>query len=181
MNQLLSLALAAALCAPAFAQKMGSANRNAPTVQQTVMAGDAKISLNYSSIIFGSGAQFEAAMDKDKGAQARTGINETAKKSPLGEFTTSVDVVCGDAKLAAGTYKLGFTIGEDLKWEVNFTNGDKVVKTKLNLMDSPENHKRLLMCLYAGDEEGAGVYVAYGKKNGFLTFSAAGKSDGKKG
>ena len=38
--------------------------------------------------------------------------------------------------------------------------------------------KRLMMCLYAGDSEGAGVYVAFGEKMCMLDFKPA-KADKK--
>src|SRR5215510_14212768 len=58
MKLLLSLCAAAALCAPASAQQSGMINRNAPTITQTVTAGAAKISLNYTSIAWGRGEAF---------------------------------------------------------------------------------------------------------------------------
>jgi hypothetical protein len=119
-------------------------------------------------------------MDKDKGAGTRQSINNNAKKSPLASFSTTVDLTCGDLKLAAGDYKVSFTINDKTEWEINFTNGDNVQTMKLPLMDSGNESKRLMMCLYAGDSAGAGVYVAFGNKMAMLTFAPA-KSDAKKG
>ncbi|MBK8095905.1 MAG: hypothetical protein IPK26_02285 [Planctomycetes bacterium] len=175
MKKFLSFALAAALCAPAFAQKMGSSNSAAPSVEQTVIAGDAKMSLNYTSITWADGKTMTALMDKEKGARARGRVNSSAKDSPLGTFTTSVDVTCGDLKLAAGEYKVSFTISDNLEWEINFTGKD-TQKMKLPLMDNPQESKRLLMCMYAGDDEGAGVYVAFGNKMCMLNFAPAKKA-----
>lgn len=175
MKKFLSFALAAALCAPAFAQKMGSSNSSAPSVEQTVMAGDAKMSLNYTSITWADGKTMTALMDKEKGARARGRVNSSAKDSPLGTFTTSVDVTCGDLKLAAGEYKVSFTISDNLEWEINFT-GKETQTMKLPLMDSGQENKRLMMCMYAGDSEGAGVYVAFGKQMCLLNFAPAKKA-----
>jgi len=168
MTKILSFALAAALCAPAFAQKMGSTNTNAPTVKQTIMADDAKISLDYTSITWASGKTMERIMDKEAGARMRTRINESAGDSPLGSLSTSVDLMCGDLHIPAGEYKIHFTIGDDLGWSINFKGKDKTHTTKLALSDSEHESKRLMMCLYAGEDEGAGVYVAFGKHSGML-------------
>lgn len=168
MTKILSFALAAALCAPAFAQKMGSTNSDAPTVKQTVMAGEAKISLDYTSITWAAGKTMERIMDKENGARMRTRINESASGAPLGSLNSSVDLMCGDLHLAAGEYKVYFTIADDLGWQINFMGKDKTHTMKLALNDSEHESKRLMMCLYAGEEEGAGVYVAFGKHSGML-------------
>lgn len=168
MKKILAVCLAAALCAPAFAQKMGSSNTNAPTIKQSIVAGDAKMSLDYTSITWASGQTMARLMDKEGGARARTRTNENASKAPLGAFTTSVAVMVGDLHLPAGEYKVFFTITEDLAWQINFQSGDKTHTTKLPVQESEHESKRLLLCLYAGDEEGAGVYVAFGKHGGML-------------
>lgn len=178
MKAILVLALCASLCAPALAQKQGQSNNNAPTVTQTVDNAGATFSLNYTSITWASGKTMDAAMNKEKGAGTRTRINNAAKQSPLATFSTSVDVTCGDLKLAAGDYKVSFTISDTCEWEINFTKGEDTQKMKLSLMDSGNDSKRLMMCLYAGDEIGAGVYIAFGKQMGMLTFAPA-KSAGK--
>lgn len=55
MNKFLSFAFALALATPAFAQKMGGSNRNAPTLEQSIQVGGQKMSLNYTSITWASG------------------------------------------------------------------------------------------------------------------------------
>ena len=170
MKTFLSLALAAALCAPAFAQKMGSSNSNAPAVKQSITAGDASMSLDYTSITWASGRTMTAIMDKEKGAATRTRVNNSASKAPLATFKSSVDVMCGNLHLAAGEYKIFYTIDEELNWNINFMMGDKTHTMKLDLADSEHESKRLMMCLYAGDDAGAGVYVAFGTKSGMIEF-----------
>ena len=87
MKAFLSFALAAALCAPAFAQKMGSTNSNAPMMKQTIEAGSAKMSLDYEAITWADGKTMSRIMDKEKGAGARKRISESAPQAPLGTFT----------------------------------------------------------------------------------------------
>lgn len=173
MKKLLSLVLATALCTPVFAQKTGMTNNNAPTVEQTVNAGGAKMSLNYTSITWASGDTIKSAMDKENGAGTREYINGQATKKPLASFSTSVAVTCGELKLDAGDYKVYYTISESCDWQINFAMGDKVMTMKLPLMDNKEASKRLMMCLYAGETEGAGVYIAFGDKMCMLDFKAA--------
>jgi hypothetical protein len=174
MKLLLTMCAAAALCTPAFAQKSGMINRNAPTISQTVTAGNAKISLNYTSLAWGQGKAFDEAMDKAGGADARKNINDLAKKQPIGDLSTSVDLTCGDLRIPAGDYKVAFTINDNAEWQINFI-GKETLTMKLPLMDNKEMpHKRLLMCLYAGDSDGAGVYVAFGTKFAILSLAPAG-------
>jgi len=175
MNKFLTIVLTTALfAAPAFAQKMGGSNRNAPTLEQSITAGGAKMSLNYTSITWGSGESMKSAMDKANGAGMRDHINGAAAKAPLGTFNTSVAVTCGDVKLEAGEYKVYFTISENCDWQINFQGkDDKVATLKLALADNPQESKRLMLCLYAGDTEGAGVYVAFGNKMGMIDIKAA--------
>lgn len=168
MTKMLSFVLTVALCAPAFAQKMGSSNSDAPTVKQTVMAGDAKISLDYTSITWASGRTMSRIMDKEKGGPVRERVNNSASEAPLGSLSTSVDLMCGDLHIPAGEYKVYFTITDDLAWQINFMGKEKTHTMKLPLTESDHESKRLMMCLYAGEEEGAGVYVAFGKHSGML-------------
>jgi hypothetical protein len=178
MKKLLTIVLAAALCAPAFAQKSGSLNRNAPTVKQSITAGDVKMSLDYTSLAFGEGKTFNAVMDKAN-ADARKMVNTNAPKSPIGKFSTSVDVKVGDAALAAGDYDVFFTVNDDASVNINFRMGDKVTTSKLMLMpEAGHEHKMLVMSLYAADN-GAGVYLGFGKLAGMITIAPAAKAAGK--
>ena len=176
MKKILTFALALAISAPAFAQKMGGSNRNAPMVKQSLAAGEAKMSLNYTSITWAGGQMMERLADKKEGAGARAYVNKNAPNAPLADFTTSIDCTVGDLKLTAGSYKVFYTIDDDCNWHINFMGSDakKPMKHKLELMDSEMKNKRLLMCLYAADK-GAGVYVAFGNKTGMLTFKPASK------
>ena len=176
MKKILSLVLAAALCAPAFAQKQGMSNNDAPTLKQSIVAGDVKMSLDYTSITWATGSTMTMLADKEKGAKARQRVNGGAAGAPLASFSTSIDVSCGDVTLAAGEYQVYFTIGDDLAWSLNFKSGEKVLTTKLKLENSDHESKRLLMCLYA-EEKGAGVYLSFGKMSGMLAFAPAMKKD----
>lgn len=171
-----ALLCSALLCSPALAQRMGGINRNAPTVQQTVTAGDTKVSLDYTSIHWGRGEWAEAAMDKENGAASRKRINDGATREPLGNFSTSVDVTCGSLKIPAGKYKIAFTISDACEWEINFI-GDQTMKMKLPLMDTEMAHNRLLLCLYAEGEKSFGSYVAFGNQFATLTFAPSGGNE----
>lgn len=179
MKKILTLALALAVCAPAVAQKMGGTNRNAPKISQSIEAGKASMSLNYTAITWADGRMMKALADKEKGAGMRKHVNDSAPDSPLAMFKTSVDVTCGDLHLAAGEYKVYYTIDDDCAWHINFhgKDADKPMSMKLELMGSEHENKRLLMCLYAEDK-GAGVYIAFGDKTGMLTFAPAMKKEG---
>jgi hypothetical protein len=179
MKKLLSLVLAAAICAPVFAQKMGSLNANAPTIKQSITIGETKMSLDYTSLAYGEGKTVGAVLDKAN-ANARKRINETAPKSAIGKFSTSVDAKVGDATLAAGEYDVYFTVNDDASVNINFRMGDKVTTSKLALMpEAGHEHKMLVMSLYAGDNGGAGVYLGFGKMSGMLNIVPAAKGAAK--
>lgn len=171
MKKLLSLALAVVLCAPAFAQR-------GPKLEQTITLGDAKMTLNYTSLSYGEGKTVATLLDKEGGVDTRKMVNERAVARPQATFSTTIEVKCGDATLVAGEYQVYFTVSDDLVWNINFKQGDKVTSQKLKLEDSQHESKRLLMCLYA-EEAGAGVYLAFGKMSGMLSFAPAKKEAGK--
>ncbi|MCA8974487.1 MAG: hypothetical protein KDC98_07180 [Planctomycetes bacterium] len=171
MKKLLTFVLATALCTPAFAQKTGSSNRGAPEVKQSVKSGGQTFDLDYTSITWARGSTMESAMDKENGGDTRARINGAATKMPIGSFKNSAACKCGDLELPAGEYKVYYTINDDCEWQINFQSGDHKAKTmKLPLMDNHEASKRLMMCLFAGDDAGAGVYIAFGMKFCVLTF-----------
>lgn len=175
MKTLLTAALAAALCAPAFAQKMGSTNSEAPTLKQSISIGDASMSLNYTAITWAEGKTMKAAMDKDKGSRYREFINNQATRNPLAKFKTTIDCKCGGLTLEAGEYDVYYTISDDCSWSLNFAHGDKVKSVKLDLQDTPMEHSRLVMSLHAADK-GAGTYIGFGMKSCMLTFTPTKKS-----
>jgi hypothetical protein len=170
MKKILAFVLAAALCAPAFAQVMGSTNSNPPMLKQSLTAGEAKMSLDYKSITWADGKTMSRIMDKEKGAAVRKRISESASQAPIGTFTSSIDVMCGDLHLPAGEYPMFFTVDDDLAWSINFQGKDKVHTQKLTLADSGHESKNLMLCMYAADK-GAGVYVAFGNKSGDVKFA----------
>lgn len=170
MKKLLSFALALALCAPIFAQ----AN---PKIDQTITAGDVKMSLNYTARSYGEGKTVAMLMDKEGGKEMRAMMNERMAARPMATFSSTVDCKCGDAMLPAGEHQIYFTVGDDLAITMHFKQGDKTVSTKLALKEEGHEAKRLLMCLYA-EETGAGVYLAYGKMSGMVSFVPA-KKEGK--
>jgi hypothetical protein len=173
MKKLLPFVLAAAFCTPAFAQKMGMSNNDAPEIKQSLSAGDAKMSLDYTSITWAQGKMMARLSDKDNGAKAREQFNKAGPGAPLAMFKTSVDCKCGDATLPAGEYQVYFTIGDDLSWSLNFKSGDKVMTTKLALANGEHDSKRLVMGLYA-EEKGAAVHLAFGKQSGTLAIMPGG-------
>ena len=121
-------------------------------------------------VLAADGKTMNRIMDKEAGAGMRKRMSENAANAPLGSFTSSVDVMVGDAHLPAGDYKVFFTIDDSLAWSINFMGKDgKTHQVTLQLEDSQHESKRLMLCLYA-EENGAGAYVAFGNKSGMLTF-----------
>ena len=93
------------------------------------------------------------------------------RDNPLATFKSTVACKCGDLELAAGEYGVYYSITDDCKWQINFKAKDKDAQTMtLPLSDSEHASKRLMMCLYAGDNGGAGAYVAFGTQSCMLEF-----------
>jgi hypothetical protein len=179
MNRYLTLAVGLCMALPVAAQKSGMINNNAPQVKQSITAGDAKIQLDYTSIAWGQGQAFNAAMDKG-GGKARERINDLAKNQPIGSFNTSVDLMCGETKIPAGEYKLGFTITDNMEWQMTFMGKD-TINVKLPLVDSKEHSSNMLVCsLFAAERGSVGCYVAFGAKSCMITFTAGGGAGGGK-
>ncbi len=176
MTKLLSFALALAVSVPVYAQKMGSSNRNAPKIEQTIMAGDATMSLNYTSITWADGQMMQRLADKETGARARQMVNDSAPNAPLASFETNVDVMCGKLHLPAGEYKVFYTIDDDTNWHINFMAGDKTHEMKLPLSPVKNEYKRLVMPIYAEDG-GCGLYIAFGTQSCMLSMKAHKKGD----
>jgi hypothetical protein len=178
MKKFLTFALAAALCAPAFAQRMGSTNSSAPALKQQVMVGDMKMSLDYTSITWASGSTMGRIMDKEKGARMRSRVNETASQAPLATLNTNVALMLGDLHVPAGEYNAYFTVDDDLAWHLNLAGKDKPLTLKLPLADSKHEHKRLAMPIYP-TEKGIGLMIAFGNQSCMLTVTAHGAGSEK--
>ena len=82
MKKLITLALFAALCAPATAQKMGSVNSNAPTMKQSMEMGSEKMTLNYTAIRWAEGSTMKMSTSASASpvrARTRSASAELAK------------------------------------------------------------------------------------------------------
>lgn len=182
MMKLFPLALGLLLMAPVAAQRMGSTNANAPTISASIeYASGVKVSCEYLAITWAQGRTMGALMDdSERGQRTRKRINDSAPEQPLGEFSTSTDLKVGDKVLAAGEYKIYFTITEKREWQINFGGEKDTVTITLPLQDSPMESKRLLLGLYAAEGEAAGLYVAFGKQSGDLAIMPHKAKDGDK-
>jgi hypothetical protein len=166
--------VAIALTATAHAQRMGSSNRAAPTVTQSIAFPSATIELSYTSITW-AGGQWKAALDNEasRGDQ-RTRINDAAAKSPLGTLKLPAAMSFGATKVAAGTYKVAFTLDEKFKWQLSLTSDAGVTVVPLELKACDDDCKRLVLGLRAGEKDGtAELVVAFGKERCVLAITAA--------
>ncbi len=154
------------LSSPALAQKMGSINRNAPSVATTItFGGKQSIELSYIAISWGEGNWAKAIAEKN--TQMRDSINAQAGKQPLGSLTLPADMMLGGKQVMAGKYKLAFTLSEAFAWELTLT-GDKDKHTwPLTLEDADKELKRLTLGLIAGEADlSATLHIAFGTKRG---------------
>ena len=172
--------LAFATVAPVSAQKMGSANSNAPSCTSSITAGDMTVEVKFFSIVWGKTME---NLTSEKGEAIRTRVNNSAEKAPLGELKTNADIMLGGKAVKAGSYSLFFTIDKDLKWHLNLAakDGAKMDWT-LDLKDSGHELKRLHVGITAGDEAGsARLNVGFGKQWGMVAIAAGAKDGDKEG
>ncbi|MFH0945007.1 MAG: hypothetical protein V2A76_07400 [Planctomycetota bacterium] len=164
---------------PATAQKMGMINRNAPAIEQKMDLGSTgTVSLKYTGITWGAGAWAKALEDEGKRDQARQRINQTADKSPLGSFECSKDVQIDDVLVPAGKYDLAFKLDDDFAWQIALAKEGSSISIPLTLTQAEEASKRLVVSVYAGDEDfTGGLYVAFGMDSGMLSITPAPEED----
>jgi hypothetical protein len=174
---LVALGIALMTC-PVFAQKMGMANNNAPTVTQSItFAGKQSIELSYTAITWAQGEWAKAI--ESKSAEMKKMINDQAEKKPLGSLKLSADMMIGGKKVAAGTYKLMFTLTDSFGWQLTAAGDKEKITWALDLKDAEggKQIKRLTLALGAGDTDTtAAIFVAFGTKRGEIPIDSEAKS-----
>jgi hypothetical protein len=90
-----------------------------------------------------------------------------AERAPIGSLETSDDLTIGGKTVAAGDYKLYFTIDDDLSWHLVLAaseEGGAKFDWKLDLTETKSVATRLCVNLGAGEKDGTGVLgIAFGK------------------
>jgi hypothetical protein len=158
-----ALALVVA-AAPASAQKSGSSNRNAPAVSQSITLGADTVEVNYISITWAAGQWAEQLANEATRAEFRATTNKNAERAPLGSLKCSSAIQLGSTKVAAGTYKLAFTLDEAFKWQITLTSEAGAIVVPLELKQAEEESRRLVAGLRAGEKDfTAEVAIAFGK------------------
>lgn len=165
MKRLLYPVLALSLlAAPTWAQRMS--NANAPTVGQFIEIPDkGRVELTYASISWAQGRWEEALKNEETRGQMRTMVNQSAADQPLGSLKTTVDLLIGEQRVPAGSYRLAFMLDDNFKWEIVLTaDGDRFA-VPLAVRPSMTGRKRLMLSLMAGDEDFTGdLMVAFGNR-----------------
>lgn len=161
------LSLLLLIASPLTAQKMGSVNSNAPTISQGItFANGSGITIKYKSITWADGK----AMGNLKVARQR--INAAAERSPLGQIVVTGDgVTLGGKKLTAGSYKMAFTLDEELNWHIItwVEQGKGRIDLPLKIKEGKGTSPRLNITVIAGQSDTqARVRIAFGKSNGYL-------------
>jgi len=172
------IATTLALCAlsgPASAQRMGMINQNAPSIEQKMDLGKTGvIELSYAGINFGQGNWASTLEDEKRREGMRTRINSTADQAPLGTFSTTKNIKLGETSVQAGEYDLAFKLNDEFEWELSLTSDDAKATVPLELADTEELSKRLVLSVYAGDEDfTGGLYLAFGQRFGMLSITPA--------
>jgi hypothetical protein len=156
--------LIAAASLPALAQVMGSSNRNAPKITQTIAFGADTIAVEYTSITWGEGQWAAQLANEATKVATRTRINGNADKQPMGSLKNSVAIVIGTQKVAAGTWKLEFLLDEAYQWQLVLVGEGGSVTCPLEMKTVDEERKRLHVGLGAGEKDfTAELAVGFGK------------------
>lgn len=149
MRQILSATLALALLAlPIAAQRGGMANRNAPTVGQSIsFTNGCSVDIKYRSITWAQGR----FMNQLKAPEGREATNKDMKANPTGSLTASQDVTLGGQTVKAGSYKLYFAVDDEQKFHLVLADdAGKETKWKLDLAEKTDMNTRLTLTLTAG-------------------------------
>lgn len=160
-----ALALVAALAVPAAAQQMGSANRNAPKVVNSIeFAGGAKAELSYTSLNFAEGMFMKRIKESE---QFRNFVNQNAKENPLGSFTLPAAMMMGGKQVEAGTYGLHFLASDSGGWVLTLSHKKDgelaLIQWELPLQEVKTTRKRLALMLVPGDADGsAALHLHFG-------------------
>jgi len=156
--------LIAAAGIPALAQVMGSSNRNAPKITQSIAFGGDTIEIVYTSITWGEGQWAAQLADDATKAATRTRINGNAEKTPMGSLKCSAAIQIGSQKVAAGSYKLEFLLDEAYKWQLVLVGDAGNVTCPLEMKTVDEERKRLHVGLGAGEKDfTAELAIGFGK------------------
>ncbi len=163
------LSLLLLIASPLAAQQMGSVNRNAPTASQGIaFTSGSGLSISYKSITWADGKSMGNL------ERIRDYINKQAVSKPLGSITVKGDDVrLGGKKLAAGSYKMAFTLDEELNWHLGAYGGEQGeshIDWPLKLKESKSSSSRLVITMTAGkDDTQARIRIAFGKNSCSLT------------
>lgn len=181
MNKLVPLAvLSLALISPAaLAQRMGSANDNAPEIEQAIDLGPGgRLELSYTAITWASGRWAKALEDEGARDRMRQRINGSAKQQPLGVFTAGADLVVGGVAVAEGDYKMGFTLDDEFHWQISLFGAESTIVIPLKLADAAAPEKRLSLCVHAGEKDfTARIDVAFGSQIGHVAVEVASEDE----
>lgn len=178
------LALSLAFCAPLAAQKMGSTNSDAPTLNQAFATKDGSVDfkVEYTAITWADGQTMARLMDKEKGEGMRTRVNGSAPKAPLASLTTKHPIEAGGQTLPAGVYSIYFTIADDLTWRLNAQHEEDAsvsFQWRLKFQQSDAERTRLAISVNPADDANeASISIAFGSM--VCSFEIeAGEADGQ--
>lgn len=173
MRQSVFAAVAAVcLALPAAAQRGGSANRNTPTVGQSIaFTNGCSVKIEYRSITWAKGRWMEGL----KAEQGRESANRDMKANPTGSLSASKDITLGGKSVKAGEYKLYFQVDADVKFHLVLAD-DAGTETKwmLDLAETSDVNSRLTLTLTAGkNDTDANLGVGFGTMAGTVAMSAS--------
>lgn len=164
----LSLALIAAFALPVAAQQMGSANRNAPKVSQSIaFHNGTSLAVSYTALNFADGK----FMENVKNERFRNMVNENAKANPVGTVTLEGSLTAAGRTLNAGSYGLHFLLHETGRWLLTLSHKDaegdvQLIQWPLMLKDAPTNAQRLSISLQAGEDvTSCNIHLHFGSQH----------------
>jgi len=178
MKKLIPLAIAALAALPISAQVGGSVNVGAPKVMSGIQMGDAKMSVEYTAIRFADG-QWQKTKDNKARYEA---FNRRAEASPMGTVKTTAPMSCSGRNIAAGEYKLFFSLHDQYGWMVNLKNEDNAYMWRLDTKETDEKRERMHIALTPGKaNDMAHFTMAFGNQTMTVNVTPAkGEEDGDK-
>jgi len=160
-----SLFLSVALAVPTAAQQMGSANRDAPTVEQAIeFQNGNEIEISYLALNWAQGKFAERVKSS---AEFRNFVNENAKANPVGKLELAGNATIGGKQVMAGDYGLHFLVTENGAWQMVLSHkkGEEVqmIVWDLELKATDVHKQRLSLVLSAAaDADSCTIDLQFG-------------------
>jgi hypothetical protein len=175
MKSVIALTCAALMTCGLQAQLRGGINRSAAKVTNSIEMGQNKLSVSYTAIRFGEG-DWQKLKDDKEGYER---FNKFAASKPLGNVSTSCDLMAAGRTVPAGTYSMFFTLHERAGWVLNLKPADgDAIKWGMRLKDTTTKSACLKVSLEPSEKnDTCSIAITFGDKAVTVPVTIAAKKE----